>query len=408
MTRVVVTGLGAISPLGNSVAQFWQGLAAGRNAVGPITLFDTTGFPATLAAEVRDFDPEDYMDGKRVDRSGRCTQFGIAAAAEALRDSGLDMSAEAADRVGMVIATSGMAADIAKAGHVLRERGPRRIDPLIIFKVGANMVSVQMAMEIGARGINLTVNSACASGTDAIATALSHLRLGHAEVIFAGGAESVIGPFGVAGTGIVGALAKGTDPATASRPFDLNRTGFVYGEGAGILVLETEEHALSRGANILAEVAGGGWSFDGFSDTAPDSGQQAVAMGMALREAGVRPDEVDYVNAHGTSTVLNDIEETKALKLVFGVHAYKTPVSSNKSMIGHLACAAGAIEAVAVVKTINESLLPPTINYETPDPECDLDYVPNQAREKQVDVCLSSSFGMGGQNCCVVIRRYAR
>jgi 3-oxoacyl-[acyl-carrier-protein] synthase II len=407
LNRVVITGLGAVTPLGNSVDEFWAGLSAGRNGVGPITSFDTTGYPATLAAEVRGFDPEDYMDGKRVDRSGRCTHFAIAASGMALADSGLDMAREVSQRVGVVIATSGMSAILTETGVRLKERGPRRIDPLMIHKVGPNMVPVQVALELGARGRNLSLNSACASGSDALGTALAHLQLGHADVIFAGGAEAIIQPISIASTGMVGALTKQTDPALGSRPFDLDRDGFVYGEGAGMLVLETEAHALARGARIYAELAGAGWSFDGFNETAPDAEQQVVAMRMALDEAGIAPDAVDYVNAHGTGTVLNDLEETKAIKLALGDHAYKIPVSSNKSMIGHIACAAGAVEAVAVVKTIQTGLVPPTINYTTPDPACDLDYVPNQARHHRVDVCLSNSFGMGGQNACVVLRRYA-
>ena len=250
------------------------------------------------------------------------------------------------------------------------------------------------------------MHSACASGRDARGTALAHLQLGHADVIFAGGAEAIIQPISIASTGMVGALSKQTDPALASRPFDRDRDGFVYGEGAGMLVLETEAHALARGARIYAELAGAGWSFDGFSETAPDAEQQAVAMRMALYEAGITPDAVDCVNAHGTGTVLNDLEETKSIKLALGDRAYHIPVSSNKSMIGHIACAAGAVEAVAVVKTIQTGLVPPTINYVTPDPACDLDYVPNSARRQRVDVCLSNSFGMGGQNACVVLRRY--
>jgi 3-oxoacyl-[acyl-carrier-protein] synthase II len=407
LNRVVITGLGAVTPLGNSVAEFWEGLSAGRNGIGPITSFDTTGYPATLAAEVRGFDPEDYMDGKRVDRSGRCTHFAIAASGMALADSGLDMAREISTRVGVVIATSGMSALLTETGVRLKERGPRRIDPLMIHKVGPNMVPVQVGLELGARGRNLSLNSACASGTDALGTALAHLQLGHADVIFAGGAEAIIQPISIASTGMVGALTKATDPALGSRPFDLNRNGFVYGEGAGMLVLETEAHALARGAHIYAELAGAGWSFDGFNETAPDAELQAVAMRMALDEAGVPPEAVDYVNAHGTSTVLNDLEETRAIKITLGDHAYKIPISSNKSMIGHIACAAGSVEAVAAVKTIETGLVPPTINYVTPDPACDLDYVPNRARQHRVDVCLSNSFGMGGQNACVVLRRYA-
>jgi 3-oxoacyl-[acyl-carrier-protein] synthase II len=267
------------------------------------------------------------------------------------------------------------------------------------------MVSAQVGLEIGARGPNSSLNSACASGSDVLGTALNYLRLGHAEVIVAGGAEMQVNPVAIAITGRVGALSKETDPAKACRPFDLNRNGMVFGEGAGFLILETYAHAQERGAPVLAELAGAGWSFDAYNETAPDAEHQAVAMRMALQDAAITPDEVDYINAHGTATKLNDAAETKATKIVLGDRAYKIPISSNKSMIGHLACAAGAIEAVAAVMTIQNSIIPPTINYETPDLDCDLDYVPNKARHQPVAVCLSNSFGMGGQNCCLIIKR---
>lgn len=403
--RAVITGLGAITPLGLTVEDYWEGLTKGRSGTGPITLFDTSSYPVKVGAEVRDFEPTDYMHIKRVDRTGRCTQFAIAAARMAVESAGLDMSRERPERVGVMLATSGMITLIADLGDILRKRGPMRVDPLLISKVAASMVPAQVGLELGAKGPNGSLNSACASGSDALGTALNHLRLGHADVMICGGAETQITPVGIAITGIVGALSRNPDPGTASRPFDLNRDGFVFGEGAGIMVLETYEHARERGAPILAELAGAGWSFDAYSETAPDVEQQAVAMRMALKDADTSPGEVDYINAHGTSTKLNDAAETRAIKMVFGERAYKIPTSSNKSMIGHLACAAGAVEAVAVVMTIRNGIIPPTINYETPDPDCDLDYVPNKARHQPVNVCLSNSFGMGGQNCCLIIKR---
>ncbi len=403
--RVVVTGLGAITPLGLTVDDYWQGLINARSGIGLITQFDASSYPVRTAAEVKGFDPENYMHIKRVDRTGRCTQFAIAAAKMALESAHLDMSRERPERVGVVLATSGMTSLLAEQGEVIRKRGPMRIDPLLVTKVAPSMVTAQVGLEFSARGVNTSLNSACASGSDALGTAASHIRLGHADVVMAGGAEANISPVAIATTGRLGALSGEPDPQKASRPFDLNRDGFVFGEGAGVLILESYEHARGRGAPILAELAGTGWSFDAYSETAPHAEQQAVAMATAIRDAGVSPDEVDYINAHGTSTKLNDVAETRAIKIVFAERAYRIPISSNKSMIGHLACAAGAAEAVAAVMTVRSGIIPPTVNYETPDPDCDLDYVPNKARHQAVNVCLSNSFGMGGQNCCLIIKR---
>jgi len=406
--RVVVTGIGAVSPIGITRDVFWKNLTGGENGVAPITLFDTAGYPVKLAAEVKNFNPSEFMPLKRADRAGRCTQFGIAAMQEAIEQAHLDMTRERPERVGVIIGTSGMVGDLYYHSEVLRQRGPMRIDPLLAFKIGANMVPVQMAMVLGAKGPNSSINSACATGSDAIGIALSHLRLGHAEVIVTGGADSNVTPIAIASTGVVGALSRQTDPTKASRPFDLERDGFVHGEGAGILVLETYEHAVERGAPLLAEVAGAGWSYDATNETAPDAEGESMAMKAAMRDAGISPEEIDYINAHGTSTRLNDKTETDAIKMAVGRHAYDIPVSSNKSMIGHLACAAGAIEAVASVLSLCHGIVPPTINYRTPDPECDLDYVPNTARKVRVETVLSNSFGMGGQNCCLILRKVGR
>ena len=405
--RVVITGMGAITPLGLTVEDFWEGLINGKSGVGPITLFDSSRFSVHIAAEVKGFNPGHYMSNKRADRSARCTQFAIAAAKMALESANFEIPRDKAETVGVLLATSGDPSFLLGQGIVLKERGPKRMDPLTIPKMAASMVPSQVGLVLGAKGPNSSVNSACASGSDALGTAFNLLRLGHAEVMISGGAESQVNPVGIGATSMVGALAKNPDPMKASRPFDKNRDGFVFAEGAGILIMETYEHAKRRNAPILAEMIGAGWSFDAYSETAPDANQQAVAMKLALRDACISPEDVDYINAHGTGTQLNDAAETKAIKIVFGERAYSIPVSSNKSMIGHLACAAGAVEAVAVVKTINNGIIPPTINYETPDPVCDLDYVPNKARKHKVDVCLSNSFGMGGQNCSIIIKRFA-
>jgi 3-oxoacyl-[acyl-carrier-protein] synthase II len=403
--RVVITGIGAITPLGLNAEEFWQGLVEGRSGVDYITLFDVSTFPVKIAAEVKNFDPGKFMPLKRADRNGRAAQFAIAAARMAVDSARLDLSRENLERIGVVIATTGMPAMNAEYADIIKNK-PARLDPLFMIKSGQCMVSSQVGLELGVKGVNTTFNCACASGSDALGEALNFLQLGHADVILAGGAEAGVNLVALASCSRVGALAKDSNPARASRPFDLNRTGFVMGEGAGMLALETLEHALQRGAPILAEMAGVSWSFDAFNETAPDAEQEAVAMRNAIKNAGVSCAEIDYINAHGTGTKLNDSTETKAIKMAFGEMAYQIPVSSNKSMIGHLATAAGAVEAVATVLTINRGFIPPTINYETRDPECDLDYVPNQARQKAVNTCLSNSFGMGGQNCCIVIKRF--
>ncbi len=403
--KIVVTGMGAVTPIGLNVDEYWQGLCEGRNGVGLITQFDTTRYPVKVAAEVKGFDPTRFMNIKRVDRTGRCTHLAIPAAKMAVADARLDMSREKPERVGVAVGTTGMPSLVLDQAEPLKNRGPMRVDPLLLSKISAHAVPVQVAMELGARGPNTSLNSACATGSDVLGMALNLLRLGHADVMIAGSGESQVNTLAMACLSLVGAVSRNPDPKTACRPFDMNRSGMVMGEGAGFLVLETYEHAVERGAPMLAELAGAGWSFDCFDDTAPNAETEAIAMKMALRDGDVAPEEVDYVNAHGTSTRLNDATETKALKLMFGERAYKIPVSSNKSMIGHLACAAGAVEAIASVLTIKNGVIPPTINYETPDPECDLDYVPNKARRQEVNTVLSNSFGMGGQNACIVLRR---
>jgi 3-oxoacyl-[acyl-carrier-protein] synthase II len=407
LRRVVVTGLGAVTPLGLDVGSYWQGLLSGRSGVGPVTLFDATGFPSCIAAEVKGFDPACHMERKTARRSGRFAQLGIVAARQALESAGLTLDDSSRDHVGVIMASSGGLAGLGLQERILEERGPGRIDPLLVSRVGAHMAGVRIGHALGVRGPNTTVNSACASGADAIGHALNLIRLGQAEVLMAGGCEATVVPLTMAAMAIVGALSRrNDDPQGASRPFDAERDGFVMGEGAGVLVLESEEYAQRRDAPILAELAGAGWSFDAVDETAPDVEGQAQAMARALRDAEVAPADIDYINAHGTSTQLNDTTETAAIKKVFGDLARRIPVSSNKSMIGHLVAAAGAVEAVAAVLTLRDQILPPTINYRTPDPACDLDYVPNEARPHRVNVCLSNSFGLGGQNACLVLRRY--
>ncbi len=403
--KVVVTGMGTINPLGSSAEAFWDGLAAGKSAIGPITRFDTSNFRVKVDAEVRDFDPTMYMDLKVVDRTSRTIQFAIAAAKEAVQSAGLDMTQEKPERIGVIIATMVEQGYIIRGWELYQKVGPRRADPLFITKSSASAASMQVGMMLGAQGPNSAVNSLCASGTDAIGTATNFIRLGYADVMIAGASDASLEPVSVAGIDMLGALSREPDPSKASRPFDLNRNGFVYGEGAGLVVLESHEHAKMRGAPILAEVAGVGWSFDAYDATAPAPEAEAYAMRTALQNARVKIKEVDYINAHGTSTKLNDACETKAIKMVLGDQAYKVPISSTKSMIGHLITAAGVTETVAALLVMNKGIIHPTINYETPDPACDLDYVPNVARPAQVNVCLKNSFGLGGENCCLVFKR---
>jgi 3-oxoacyl-[acyl-carrier-protein] synthase II len=404
LPRVVVTGMGTINPLGLGVKEFWEGLVAGKSAVGLITRFDASNFRVKVDAEVRGFDATKYMDLKAVDRTSRTIQFAIVAAKEAIQSAGLDMTQENPERVGVSIATMTEQGYVVWGWELYQKSGPRRADPLFITKSTASAASMQVGMMLGAKGPNSAVNSLCASGADSIGTAANFIRLGYADVMIAGGSDASLEPVGMAGIDILGALSHEPDPSKACRPFDLNRNGFVYAEGAGLVILESHEHAKRRGAPILAEIAGAGWSFDAHDATAPAPESEAYAMRTALQNAKVKIEEVDYVNAHGTSTKLNDACETKAIKMVFGEHAYKIPISSTKSMIGHGITAAGAIETVAAILVMNKGIIHPTINYETPDPDCDLDYVPNVARPVQVNVCLKNSFGLGGENCCLVIK----
>jgi 3-oxoacyl-[acyl-carrier-protein] synthase II len=409
LRRVVVTGVGAVTPVGLDAETTWQNLLSGRNGIGPITLFDTTNQVVRIAGEVKGFDARQYMDYKTARRSARFAHLAVAASKEALCSAGLEVTDENRDEIGVIVASSGAPFEMGRQEQIIEERGAGRVDPLTIPRLGGYMAAGRVGRVLGVRGPNSTMNSACASGTDALGHAFNLIRSGSADVLLAGAAEAIVTPVGIAAMAVLGALTKdfNDDPEHASRPFDAKRSGFVLAEGAGMLVLESEEHAQARGATIMCEYVGAGWSFDATDDTAPDAEGQSLAMQRALACAGLQPEDVGYVNAHGTSTPLNDKTETKAIKLALGEDvARRIPVSSIKSMVGHSGAGAGGVEAVASVLTIRDNVLPPTINYEFPDPDCDLDYVPNEARKQEVDVVLSNSFGLGGQNATLALRRY--
>jgi 3-oxoacyl-[acyl-carrier-protein] synthase II len=404
MKRVVVTGMGVICPIGLNIAEFWTNLVAGKSGIDRISCFDTTNYAVKVAGEVKNFDPTKHMELKTVQRTRRGVHFAIPATKEAVIRANLDMAQEPPERVGIVSSNMLEHKFIAQGWGSLKERN--RADPLFFTKASPSVVSLQLGMLIRARGPNTSVNSLCASGTDTIGTALNFIRLGYADVMIAAASDASLDEMTISALSVLGALTKEPDPNKACRPFDLNRSGFVYGEGCGVLVLESLEHARKRGAPILAEVAGAAWTFDAYDATAPNSETEALAMKNALKDAGVRPEEVDYINAHGTSTKLNDVSETRAIKMVFGDRAYQIPISAHKSMFGHMITAGGAVESIGAILTINNGIIPPTIHYETHDPDCDLDYVPNVAREAEVNICLKISFGLGGQNCCLVFKKF--
>lgn len=408
--RVVITGLGAVTPIGNEVSTFWKNMISGVSGIDYVTAFDTSEYTTRIAGEVKNFNPEDYMDRKEAKRVDRFIQFAIAATKQALAQADLDISKIDATRAGVYIGSGiGGLATLEENHKILLEKGPRRVSPFMVPMMIANMASGLVSIEIGAKGPNSSVVSACATGTHAIGDAAEIIRRGRADVMIAGGSEATIRPLAFAGFGNMKALSTRNDePQKASRPFDLNRDGFVMGEGAGILVLESLEHAKKRGATILAEVAGYGMSGDAYHLTAPAPEGEGAARAMkeALLDAALDPTEVDYINAHGTSTDYNDKFETLAIKSVFGDYAYKVAISSTKSMTGHLLGAAGGVEAIACVLAIREGIIPPTINYETPDPDCDLDYVPNEARKANVRVALSNSLGFGGHNATIILKAY--
>ncbi|RMG89918.1 MAG: beta-ketoacyl-[acyl-carrier-protein] synthase II [Chloroflexi bacterium] len=411
--RVVVTGMGLVTPLGNNVKDSWEAIKAGKCGVGPITHFDTTNFLVKIAAEVKNFNPEDYMPAKEARRRDRYQHYVYVAAKEALAQSGLELTTEEMrDRTGVIIGSSvgGVESYYNNANTLFTTNDPRRITPfgipMIMVNGGSDMVSIMT----GARGPSYTPISACATGADCIGHAFDLIRAGRIDRAVAGGADAPIIPIGVAAFDRVGACSRqNDDPQHAVRPFDKNRTGLAFSEGAGILVLEELEAAKARGATILGELIGYGSTSDAYHSTAPDPDATgaAAAIRLAMQQAGIAPSDIDYINAHGTATALNDPMETKAVKAVLGEHAYKVPMSSTKSMTGHAMGATAAFEAVFALLSILENVAPPTINYETPDPECDLDYVPNVAREMPIDVAMSNSFGFGGHNVSLIFRRFA-
>lgn len=406
--RVVITGMGTVNPVGNNVREFWQGLLEGRSGIAPITLFDASDLTCRIAGEVKGFDPLDFIERKEARHMARFTQFAIAAARMAIEDAALDISREDGERLGVFLGNGiGGLPDIEAGCNLLTTKGGMRLNPFFMPKILTNLAAGQISIALGLNGYTSTVTTACAASTQAIGEATEVIRRGNADVMISGGTEAGITGIGVAGFAVMKALTShNEEPTKASRPFDANRDGFVPAEGAGIVCLESLEHALGRGARILAEVVGFGISSDAYHPVAIDAGGAIRAMRWAIEDAGLTPNDIDYINAHGTSTPLNDSTETAAIKGLFGDYAYKVPISSTKSMTGHLLGGIGGVEAIVCVKTINEGIIHPTINYETPDPECDLDYVPNVARKKNVKAVLSNGFGFGGQNACLVFRKF--
>jgi len=408
--RVVVTGLGTVSPVGNTADEFWSALVQGRSGVGPITKFDTAGYPTRIAGEVRNFDPLNFVDKKDARRLDPYLQFAVAASALAVQDAALDTGKVDGSRFGALIGSGiGGITTLLESHRNLLEKGPDRVSPFFIPMLIVNMASGLVSMRFGAKGPNSAVVTACATGNHAIGDSFKIIQRGDADVMIAGGSEAIIIPLTIAGFCSMKAMSTRNDePTKAMRPFDATRDGFVCGEGAGIVILETLEHALARDARIYAEIVGYGMTGDAHHMTAPDpeGNGAARAMTLAVRDAGLEPSAVGYINAHGTSTPYNDKFETLAIKRVFGEHARRLAVSSTKSMTGHLLGAAGGVEAIATVLALHHGVLPPTINYDTPDPDCDLDYIPNQARKQNVEVALSNAFGFGGTNATLAFRAY--
>ncbi|MDL2280678.1 beta-ketoacyl-ACP synthase II [Selenomonadales bacterium OttesenSCG-928-I06] len=409
--RVVVTGMGAVTPIGIGVEEFWKSLIAGKSGISKTERFDACDFTTQISGQVKDFDISEFIDKKEAKRMDRVTQFAIAATKMAIADSKLDLEKEDKRCIGTIIGTGiGGMDTIHEQYKNLFDKGPNRVSPFCVPMMIANMPAGNISIMFGFQGYSSCVVTACASGTNAIGDSFRIISRGEADVMIAGGTEAAISPVAVAGFCSMKALSTRNDePEKASRPFEKDRDGFVMGEGAGILVLEELEHAKKRGATIYAEIIGYGSNSDAFHITAPapEGKQQADCMDRALRDAQISPAEVDYINAHGTSTPLNDKNETLAVKFLFGDHAKKLAISSNKSMIGHLLGAAGAVEAIASIKTINEGIIPPTINYDTPDPELDLDYVPNVARKQETNIAMSNSFGFGGHNASIILKKYS-
>lgn len=408
-TRVVVTGLGAITPIGNDVASFWQGLKDKKVGIAPITYFDTTDYKAKLAGEVKDFEPKKYMDPKAARRMEPFSQYAVAAAGEAIAQAGLDMEKEDPFRVGTSIGSGiGSLQAMEREHKKMLEKGPNRVNPLLVPMMISNMAVGNVAMHYGLKGKSINVVTACATGTNSIGEAFRSIRYGEADVMVAGGTESAITPLGMAGFAALTALSTNDDPETASRPFDKDRDGFVMGEGAGIVVLESLEHAQKRGAKILAEVVGYGGSNDAFHITSPaeDGSGAAYAMEMALKDAGIEPEKIDYINAHGTSTHHNDLFETMAVKKALGDHAYKVKINSTKSMIGHLLGAAGGVEFIACVKSIEDGFVHATAGLKEAGEGCDLDYTMGEGVPMDIHYALTNSLGFGGVNASLVIKKF--
>ncbi|MFA5034683.1 MAG: beta-ketoacyl-ACP synthase II [Candidatus Margulisiibacteriota bacterium] len=408
--RVVVTGLGIVSPIGIGREVFWQNLVAGQNGIAQITRFDTTGFDAKIAGEVKDFDPSQFLDKKDARRMARFIQFAVAASKLAVADANLTIGPDNANDIGVTIGSGIGGLDVLEeAARTLHTKGPDRLSPFTVPFMIADMAAGYASIITGAKGPNSCVVTACASGTNSIGEAFKCIQRGAAKAMLAGGTEACVTPLGIASFAAAKALSTRNDePQRASRPFDKERGGFVMGEGSGVVVLEALESALARGAKIYAEVVGYGMSGDANHITAPAPGGEGAVRAIlaAIKDAGLKPEQVDYINAHGTSTELNDKYETMALKTSFGDHAKKLAVSSNKSMIGHLLGASGAVEFIATVLSVMNDIAPPTINYENPDPDCDLDYVPNKARKMTINTALSESFGFGGHNATLIVKKY--
>jgi 3-oxoacyl-[acyl-carrier-protein] synthase II len=409
--RVVITGLGVIASNGIGIDNFWDSLAHGRSGVRTITRFDASSYPSKIAGEVNDFNPLDYMDPKSARRMDRFCQFAVACARMALEDSGIEISEKNSERIGISLGSALGGIPCAEEQHgVFLERGLKRVDPLVALKIFSGAATSQVSIEFGIRGHSTTIGGACAAGVDDVGYAFYAIKNDLADVMVAGGAETPIVPLTMGSFCLIGALSKRNgDPTGASRPFDKERDGFVMGEGGGVLILENLEHALQRGVPIYAEVLGYGTTNDAYHMVQPQpTGEQAKkAIELALQEANIEPIEVNHVNAHGSSTPLNDKIETNIIKQVFGEYAYNIPITANKSMTGHALGAGGAIELVATVLTIKNQFVPPTINYEFPDPDCDLDYVPNEGRKATVTTVLKNSFGFGGKNSSIIIRKYS-
>ena len=408
--RVVITGLGLVIPVGIGVETAWKNVCEGRSGIGPLTRFDPNGHETKIAGEVKGFNPENYIEKKEIKKMDLFIQYALGAAKEAVEDSQLEITPPNAEQVGVIVGTGlGGLPTIEKYHQVLLEKGPGRISPFFIPMLIANMASGQIAIQFGAKGPNSCVVTACATGAHCIGDAYRAIVYGDAKAIIAGGTEANITPLTVGGFNAMKAISTRNDaPEKASRPFEKNRDGFIVSEGAGILILEDLEFALNRGARIHAEILGYGYTGDAYHITAPSPDGEGAArcMRMAIRDAGVKPEEIDHINAHGTSTPLNDATETQAVKAVFGEHAKKIPISATKSMTGHLLGAAGSTEAIFTILSLREGVLPPTINYEEPDPECDLDYVPNVARRKPIQIAMSNAFGFGGTNATLIFKKY--